>query len=72
MPGTMLKSGAIAGRAAIVSDASGTRAADVGDRRQRHDGVAEPVRSEDDKPGHGGLHEGPGRCRAGDPHVRLK
>ena len=58
MPGTRLKSGAIAGRAAIVSDDVGQRAAHVGNRRQRHDGVAEPVRSEDDKTGTW-LHEGP-------------
>ena len=44
------KSGAIAGRAATVIDAAGRRAADVGDRRQRHHGVAQPVRREDDQP----------------------
>ena len=47
--GTSWNSGAIAARAATVIDASGRRAADVGDRRQRHDGVAQPVRREDDQ-----------------------
>ena len=70
MPGTMLKSGAIAGRAAIDERRIGHGPAHVGDRGQRHDGVAEPVGSEDDETGHGGFTAP--RGAAPGPHVRLK
>ena len=49
IPGTSQKSGAIDGRAATVIARVGLRAAHIGNRRQRHDGVAQPVGRKNDQ-----------------------
>ena len=61
IPGTMLKNDAIDGSCGDGEQRFRHCAAHVGDRRQRHDGIAKPVRREENDAGQGGFHGPPAR-----------